>query len=250
MYISKKLIVTLIFPILFSSLKAQVPAIDTLLKYRNDLIQKYDLARLGTGDSGLYDANRIVRAAQEVINYDNKFINSYIPGIKNKTDSIQNYLSFKEIDYQKQQSTIKNLNNDLVLSLGVSILLFFLMLICLFRSLRWGRKLKSKSGIIAENERLIAEYRKRVNELQNDLENNRTQTKTLASDNSRLSKEISQLETDLQKARDAGWIAEKGSPSFQEKIKELETRLAEEETRKKIMEQELVELLRKIRGDE
>lgn len=224
---------------------------DSLLMGRQKLVNVYDSLRSQSiTDTGAVNTNSILKAANDVFSYDNSLINNEISKILLASDSLLRINSLHESSFQGQILKIRDLNN-LMLFIAVAgaicLILFFFILFAWYKR----RKTLNKFAIQhLETERILAEYRKKLNELQSDLDNCRTQAKSLVHENSQHEKEIGQLSEELQKARDAGWLAESGEISYPEQIRNLEEKLEAEATRKKILEQEMLEILRKIRGEE
>ncbi|MHC1707104.1 MAG: hypothetical protein AB9842_06225 [Bacteroidales bacterium] len=224
---------------------------DSLMDARNELRNTYDSIRMqSAADTGIVNVNEFMNAANELINFDNTLIEVQFEKIKRTSDSISAVNKELFTAFQDQSQRANTRFYQLLLISAVCLGLLVLFLIAFIAWLRRRNKMNKLLLQHIENDRLLAEYRKRLNELQSDLDNCMTQAKTIVNEKSQLEKEINRLTDENQKARDAGWLTDSGTISYPDQIKALENQLFAETTRKKILEQELLEILRKLRGEE
>lgn len=224
---------------------------DSLLNMRNHLQQTYDSLRsVILTDTAEANLNRAFQASNELISIDNHLINDQIKILYRSNDSLKRISNFNESTFKNQVQKIRNLYNTLILTVAVSFISLVLFLVAMILWYRRKNNIKKLTHQHLETDRLLAEYRKRMNELQGDLDNCRTQTKTTIHEKSLLEKEIIRLTEEVQKAQDAGLLSTDEQLSYPERIKILEKQLITESTRKKILEQEMLEILRKLRGDD
>jgi|GEM_PF-6411676 hypothetical protein len=248
--VNKLLLILLLF---FNSLSgfSQSSGLDSILGNRMQLVSTYDsLRKASLEDTVTIKDKVILKAANDLINYDNDLVTQEIQKILQSTDSLQKANAMSESGFQNLNHKIKRLYANLLITAvaGVAgLILFIVFLIAWLNRRKNINRLNLQQG---ETERVLAEYRKRLNELQSDLDNSRTQTKTLINENTLLEKEVSRLADENQDARDAGYLSEHGHIPYPEQIKNLEDQLMLENTRKKILEQEILDILRKLRGED
>lgn len=252
LFFSKLLFLTTVLLFSGTSLISQAAEskLDSVLQLRHLLLQAYNVSLEDVGDSTHVNFIRINRAANDLIQLDNGFIDHEVQRLIQTNDSLLRISSMNETSLQQQGAKIRNYENVLLLTAAVGAVAVVLFLVFMTAFFSRGSRLKKQRVQYTENERLIQEYRKRVNELQNDIDNCRAQAKTLVNENSQMEKQIGLLTEEIHKARDAGWLSESAQVSHTEKIRSLENQLSEEKTKKRILEEELLLILRKLRGEE
>ncbi len=224
--------------------------LSTDLDTRHDLLQVYDSSKAGLTDTNRLEINRVFRAFDDLLSVDNSLIQDQIPTLNHKKDSLE--LLIKDQQASLQEETEKTQQYTLwffyasIVTLASLALTLIMFVVWLSKS-RVLKKIRSEND---KGDKLISEYRKQVQVLQNDLENSQLQSKTLIHEVSRLEKENVGLKEELHKAREAGLAPAEGQPTYQEAIRSLEQQLADENKKKMILEQELKDLLRKIRNED
>lgn len=237
--------------VIILNIHCQTLNFNSLVKTRSELLRSYDSSLSVTqNDTVLLHQLSTQKEVEQLIAFDNKIIDSVVSKILISNDSLVRLNNLHESGFKSQSDKIRNLYYFLVFSAGLGIIGIILALVLLSMWLKRRKAIRKLSTVHLETERILSEYRKRQNELQSDLDNSITQAKNLVHENSRLEKDIIQLNENIQKARDAGWLNEPGQVSYPEQIKALQDQLTTEATNKKILEQEILEILRKLRGEE
>ncbi len=192
---------------------------------------------------------KLMQQARQIMQLEDSLSMDRMSAMADLTDSLAAALMMNEKVISVQEQEISRTLYRMYFILGGSGFLLLLCLVIAILLLRRNAQLQSLRARTADHERLLPEYRKSMNDMQNDLVNSRNQAQTQISEINRLEHDIARLKEENRKKLEQFISSWKGTPAEQ-RIQELEQLLMFERSRKKSLEEDMLHILEQLRGEQ
>ncbi|GEM_PF-3498879 len=222
---------------------------DSINHIRGLFTRKLDSAIAVQGELKADTLLSLMQQARQIIRLEDSLSLARADAMSALTDSLSAALMMNEKVTALQEKKISRAVNRMYFILGGS---GFLLLLCLLTAvllLRRNAQLQSLRAHTADHERLLLEYRKSMNDMQNDLVNSRNQAQSQITEIKRLEEDITRLKEENRKRLEQFISSWKGTPAEQ-RIQELEELLMFERSRKKSLEADILHILEQLRGEQ
>jgi C4-dicarboxylate-specific signal transduction histidine kinase len=165
----RNILLAILAVILSLTLHAQRP-IDSLLSVRRDLSDILDSARAGTTDTTVLSLSRVLMASEDLLRFDNELIGQFLSVEKKRADSLQVLLNVQQTTSMNETSKLSDMNQLILAAWAITALALFFFLIMMILYIRARRARIQLSAINSESEKILAEYRKKMPEMQAELD--------------------------------------------------------------------------------